>query len=49
MATLSGVRGRDRVVRRCNGQCRGLFGTLASDPQLRAAIEETPECHLPSH
>ena len=25
----------------------GVFGTLATDPQLRAAIDQTPECqHL---
>ncbi|MBV9652625.1 MAG: hypothetical protein JO296_21160 [Pseudonocardiales bacterium] len=31
------------------GNAVGLFGTLTSDPQLRAAIDQTPECHLPSH
>jgi type IV pilus biogenesis protein CpaD/CtpE len=25
----------------------GLFGTLTSDPQLRAAIDQTPECRVP--
>jgi hypothetical protein len=31
------------------GNVVGLFGTLTGDPQLRAAIDQTPECHLPSH
>lgn len=31
------------------GNVLGLFGTLTTDPQLRAAIDETPECHLQSH
>jgi hypothetical protein len=31
------------------GNVLGLFGTLTTDPQLRTAIDETPECHLRSH
>jgi hypothetical protein len=31
------------------GNVVSLFGTLTSDPQLRAAIDQAPECHLPSH
>jgi type IV pilus biogenesis protein CpaD/CtpE len=31
------------------GNVVSLFGTLTSDPQLRTAIDQTPECHLPSH
>ncbi|HKS53353.1 MAG TPA: hypothetical protein VJS67_15920 [Pseudonocardiaceae bacterium] len=27
------------------GNVVGLFGTLTNDPQLRAAIDQTPECH----
>ncbi|OLE24275.1 MAG: hypothetical protein AUG49_13715 [Catenulispora sp. 13_1_20CM_3_70_7] len=30
------------------GNVVGLFGTLTSDPQLRAAIDQTPECHMPA-
>ena len=30
------------------GNVVGLFGTLTNDPQLRAAIDQTPECHIPS-
>lgn len=30
------------------GNLVGLFGTLTNDPQLRAAIDQTPECHLSS-
>lgn len=29
------------------GNVVGLFGTLTSDPQLRAAIDQAPECHVP--
>ena len=30
------------------GNVVGLFGTLTNDPQLRAAIDQTPECHMPA-
>jgi hypothetical protein len=30
------------------GNVVGLFGTLTNDPQLRAAIDQTPECHISS-
>jgi hypothetical protein len=30
------------------GNAVGLVSTLTSDPQLRAAIDQTPECHAAS-
>jgi hypothetical protein len=30
------------------GNVVGLLGTLTNDPQLRAAIDQTPECHMPA-
>ena len=30
------------------GNLVGLFGTLTNDSQLRAAIDQTPECHMSS-
>lgn len=30
------------------GNVVGLFGTLTNDSQLRAAIDQTPECHISS-
>ena len=30
------------------GNVVGLLGTLTNDPQLRAAIDQTPECHTPA-
>lgn len=30
------------------GNVVGLFGTLTNDPELRAAIDQTPECHISS-
>lgn len=30
------------------GNAVGLFGTLTNDPRLRAALDQTPECHISS-